>query len=116
MGIPYALVAPAQVKQFATGNGGADKFAMVEAARQRFGDLAGWRPLSPDEADALWLAAMGAQWLGEPVAALPQAQRAVVWAKWDGKQKGHKRGDPKIVWPVIDGHTPAPAAGLAALF
>jgi Holliday junction resolvasome RuvABC endonuclease subunit len=99
LGIPYAVVAPPQVKQFATGKGNADKFDMVRAVYKRWPQAESWGQIGPDKADALWLAAMGAQWLGEPVVDLPLAQADVVHAVWDGKVKGHKRGDPKILWP-----------------
>jgi len=106
MGIPYAEVSPAQVKQFATGKGSADKFDMVGAVRGRFPGADGWGRIGGDEADALWLAAMGHQWLGTPIVSLPEAQAMVVHARWDGKTKGHKRGDPKIVWPMLDRRDP----------
>jgi len=129
LGIPYALVAPAQVKQFATGSGSADKHDVVRAVYRRWPRAERWGRVGPDEADALWLAAMGAQWLREPIVALPLAQADVVHAVWDGKTRGHKRGDPKIVWPsftprrdvveadiVGDDGTPLTAAEAAELF
>ena len=93
---------------FATGSGRADKHDMIEAARQHFPGAREWGRIGPDEADALWLAAMGTVYLGEPVVNLPKAQAAVVWARWDGKDKNHKRGEPKILWPVM-GVAPPPA-------
>jgi crossover junction endodeoxyribonuclease RuvC len=117
LGIPYAVVAPPQAKQFATGKGSADKHDMVRAVYQRWPQAESWGRVGPDEADALWLAAMGAQWLGQPVVALPLGQADVVHAKWDGKVKGHKRGDPKIRWPAMDGSAAAarPEAVVEAL-
>ena len=73
-GIPYAVVAPTQLKKYMTGSGGAGKDAVLAAVIKRLpGDVSG-----NDEADALAAAAMGADYLGYPVATLPQAQRAVL--------------------------------------
>lgn len=78
-GIPVAVIPPATVKQFATGKGSADKDAMVLATARRFPDFEG----DNNAADALWLAAMGADHLGAPLVDMPQANRAalgkVVW-------------------------------------
>lgn len=54
LGIAYFEVAPAQLKKYATGNGGASKDEMVAAA-----EAAGGRPANHDEADAWWLRHMG---------------------------------------------------------
>jgi Holliday junction resolvasome RuvABC endonuclease subunit len=52
--IPYVDVAPAVLKEYATGNGHASKDEMVEAAR-----MAGAVVANDDEADSFWLHAMG---------------------------------------------------------
>lgn len=59
-GLPVATVAPATLKKYATGAGRAEKFQVTSAVRQRFGVTPG----TPDEADALVLAWMGADRLG----------------------------------------------------
>lgn len=54
LGIPYVVVPPASVKLFATGNGKADKQAMIDAAT-----MLGAEPANDDEADAYHLRRMG---------------------------------------------------------
>ena len=78
-GVPYALVTPATLKKYATGNGGAKKSGMVLAAYKRFGvDFA-----DEDQCDAFWLRAAGLDQVGEPLAVLPAAQRALLGkARW----------------------------------
>ena len=82
LGIPVVEVSPSTLKKFATGKGNATKEAMVAAAARRLphvdtGDQA-------DRADALWLAAMGADAYGCPLVDLPITHRAaldgVVWS------------------------------------
>lgn len=78
-GIATAVVPPAALKKYATGKGNASKDAIMLATARRFPDFAG----DNNEADALWLAAMGADHLGEPVVAMPAAHRAALDAvKW----------------------------------
>lgn len=69
--IPFYLVAPTTLKVYATGNGKAEKGEVTKAAETRLG-YEGW---NHDEADALWLRAMGTDLLGVPVAQLPQNHR-----------------------------------------
>lgn len=68
------------LKLYATGDGGADKAKVVEAARWHWGNY-----LSDDEADAKWLAAVGHHVLGDPIAALPpehtRALSALTWIR-----------------------------------
>lgn len=63
--IPVAIVNPGTLKKWATGKGNAKKPEVLAAARE-------WcRPRNHDEADAAWLALMGAVKLGDyPVVAL----------------------------------------------
>lgn len=62
------LVPPATLKKYATGKGNCDKTAMVVAARERLG----YDGLDNNEADALWLQALGYELVGRPVVELPK--------------------------------------------
>lgn len=59
--VPYARLAPATLKKFATGNGAANKDDMRAALEAR---LDGWSPATHDEVDAMWLRYAGLSWLG----------------------------------------------------
>lgn len=74
-----AVIPPASLKMFATGNGNASKDEVVAAARYWFGDRIG----GPDEADASWAAAAGHAALGQPLVRLPPE---------------HTRGLASLVW------------------
>lgn len=80
LGIPYAEVAPSTLKAYATDDGHATKQQMVNAARRAF-------PRTPvvndDAADALFLAAMGSEYLGRPLFRSPRtgALRSVNWPR-----------------------------------
>ena len=78
-GIPVAVIPPASVKKYATGKGNASKADMVREVTRRFPWFAG----GEDEADALVLAAMAADHLGQPMADMPKTHRvaldAVQW-------------------------------------
>lgn len=101
LGVPYAVVSPAQLKQYATGSAVADKIAVVLAAVRAFPDA---RVDGHDTADALWLAAMGAHRLGVPIHKTTVAQATVLNARHADKGR---RGQPKINWPTLDrGETP----------
>lgn len=77
--VPYALIAPATLKAFATGKGNADKTAMTLALYKR----AGIEASDDNQVDAWWLRAAGMQHLGRPVVDLPAAQVARLdKAKW----------------------------------
>lgn len=58
---PVVVVAPTTRAKWATGNGGADKAAVAVAMARRAPDV---EMTNSDEADALALAWMGAQWIG----------------------------------------------------
>lgn len=64
----WAIVPPAKLKKFATGTGTATKTAMIVAARERLG-FAG---LDDNQADALWLRALGLALYGALPQRLPQ--------------------------------------------
>lgn len=66
--IPFLLVAPGTLKKYATGHGLAPKVDVLQAAEKRLG----YHGTSFDEADALWLRAIGCELLGVPVVAMPQ--------------------------------------------
>lgn len=70
--VPYALVAPATLKAYATGKGSGDKTAMALAAFKRarveFGD--------DNQCDAWWLRTAGLDRLGVALFPLPADQRA----------------------------------------
>jgi Holliday junction resolvasome RuvABC endonuclease subunit len=79
VGVPYALVAPATLKAYATGGGAADKTAMAMAAYKRHGiEFA-----DDNQCDAWWLRMAGHEHLGQPIVSLPAAQIArLAKAKW----------------------------------
>ena len=66
-GIAFLDVQPATVKIYATGSGKGNKYGVIQAAEKRLG----YEGLSDDEADALWLRAIGADLLGVPVTYVP---------------------------------------------
>lgn len=73
--IPVATVTPQQLQKYATGKGRADKFAVHAAVIKRYPDI----PIKgPDEADALVLRAIGCEYLGQPLAQVPQTHRAAL--------------------------------------
>jgi crossover junction endodeoxyribonuclease RuvC len=73
-GIPLAVMSPTCRAKYATGRGNAGKDAVMLAVARRFPDFHG----GEDEADALVLAAAGADYLGHPIAALPATHRAAL--------------------------------------
>lgn len=79
-GMEYVTATPMQVKKYATGSGKAEKEQMVRATLREFPAFDG----NNDEADALWLAAMGAHWLGEPCVSVEQAFRTLP-AAWPSR-------------------------------
>lgn len=72
--IPVAIVPPTSRAKYATGNGAARKTAVLEAARHRYGAIVD----TDDEADALVLRAMGLDWLGQPLATVPDTHRVTL--------------------------------------
>lgn len=72
---PFIVVPPATLKKYATGMGNAKKMTMFASATKRLG----YDGESFDEADALWLRAIG--WhliMGEPIVELPKAHTAAI--------------------------------------
>ncbi len=68
------LVPPATLKKYATGKGNADKLAMVMAAYKRLG----YDGSDHNEADALWLRAIGQELLDDPLCDMPVLQRSAL--------------------------------------
>lgn len=69
-----AIAPPTCVKRYATGKGNAGKDDVLREVVRRFATFNGGN----DEADALVLAAMGADQLGWPVVAMPAAHRTAL--------------------------------------
>lgn len=97
IGVPYAVVAPTTRAKYITGNGAAGKEDCLIAVLKRF---PGAVVSGNDEADALTLAAMGAEYLGFPLAPMPAAATALLRAA--RADKNH-RGEPVIAWPEMRG-------------
>lgn len=94
MGIPYATVPPGTLKRYATGSGSADKQTMVAAAQAAWSRI----PVQNDDAaDALFLAALGAQYLGKPIfrSPAPDAVLAVDWPRVGRRPATPKQGPAK---------------------
>ena len=72
--IPVAVMPPMSRAKYATGNGGSRKAAVMEAARSRYGAVLD----NDNEADALVLRAAGLDWLGQPLAEVPDGHRAAL--------------------------------------
>lgn len=72
--VTFVVIPPAQLKIYATGTGQANKAMMVSSARERLG----YERHDDNEADALWLRALGLDLLGAPVVKLPQTHRRVL--------------------------------------
>jgi crossover junction endodeoxyribonuclease RuvC len=71
---PFAVVPPSNVKRYATGKGNAGKDDVLREVTRRFPHFTGGN----DEADALVLAAMGADHLGHPLTPMPATHRAAL--------------------------------------
>ena len=81
LGVPVGLVSTNQLKQYATGKGNVDKPCVVDAVARRW---TAWETRGNDNAaDAVVLMAAGRDWLGHPIAAVPQThRRAIQAATW----------------------------------
>lgn len=66
--VPFLLVPPGTLKKYATGHGLAPKLDVLKAAEKRLG----YDGTSFDEADALWLRAIGCDLIGVPLAFIPK--------------------------------------------
>jgi Holliday junction resolvasome RuvABC endonuclease subunit len=67
-------VPPSCVKKYATGKGNAKKVDVLQAAWKRLG----YEGTDDNEADALWLRAVGMELLGEPVVDVPALHRTAL--------------------------------------
>jgi crossover junction endodeoxyribonuclease RuvC len=72
---PFAVVAPTCLQRYATGKGRAAKDVVFAAAIRRYRQV---EFDGNDAADALVLAAMGADQLGRPIATVPATHRAAL--------------------------------------
>jgi crossover junction endodeoxyribonuclease RuvC len=81
--IPWAEVSPTGLKRYATGKGNSPKDEVLAAVVRRFPTV---EVRGNDEADALVLAAMGADHLGVPIVTMPEAHRAAL---------------AKVAWPAV---------------
>lgn len=87
-GVPVGEVIPQHLKMLATGKGNADKDAVLAAAVRLFPAV----PVqSNDEADALWLAALAARYVGAPI------------DPWPVLPADRARAMTKIAWPELKG-------------
>jgi len=102
-GVPYVLINPVNLKQYATGNARADKAAMMAAAYRAMPPAA--TVTNHDVADAMWLCDAGCRHYGHPLCQLPPAQAAVLTAV---AKRGRRKGQPVIDWPALG---PRPAQG-----
>jgi Holliday junction resolvasome RuvABC endonuclease subunit len=102
LGIPYAVVTPNLRAKYITGDVKADKDTCLVAAVKRFPDA---DVDGNDKADALTMAAMGADWAGFPLAAVPAAQRAVLTSIVPQKKVRGRvvPAHPAIAWPELKG-------------
>lgn len=74
-GIPYFAVTPSQLKKYAAGKGNASKDQVLAAVIRRYGHI----PVADNnQADALVLAAMAADYYSCPIATVPAAHRTVL--------------------------------------
>ena len=72
--IPFVIVPPLQLKVYATGHAVASKTEMVEAANHWLA----YPGSQNDEADALWLRALGHDLAGNPLIELPPEHRRIL--------------------------------------
>lgn len=76
----YEVIPPNSLKMFATGRGNADKGAMLAHAIRRLG----YDGSDHNQADALWLRAIGHALAGEPIVELPQTHMRALTALTKG--------------------------------
>lgn len=69
--VRYVVIAPGTLKKYATGKGNAGKIEVIQAAGKRLG----YEGHDDNEADALWLRAIGLELLGTPEVVMPLSHR-----------------------------------------
>lgn len=82
--MPVAVLTPGQLKKYVSGNGTAGKDLVLASVVRRYGHLV--EVNDNDTADALVLAAAGADHLGEPLTIVP---------------RGHRAALDKVLWPEL---------------
>jgi Holliday junction resolvasome RuvABC endonuclease subunit len=85
-GVPYALIAPATLKQYATGKGSADKDVLLVAGNLHLPPFFVDHEPDDNEVDSAWLAAAGCRWLGQPIDTTPASQ----WGALQTRQERRK--------------------------
>lgn len=86
--VPVAVMPPTSRAKYATGSGAARKAAVMEAARHRYGAILD----NDNEADALVLRAAGLDWLGTPLADVPDGHRAALaGVQWPDREAVTRR-------------------------
>lgn len=81
--LPVAVIPPMSRAKYATGKGNSRKAAVLDAAQRRYGAILD----TDDEADALILRAMGCDWLGQPLADVPDGHRAALaGCEWPSRE------------------------------
>lgn len=83
-GVKLIVVPPSSLKKYATGKGGAHKDEVLAAVVRRYKDC---ELTGNDEADALTLAAMGADYHGWPIVEVPKLNRTAL-DKWPWDTEG----------------------------
>jgi Holliday junction resolvasome RuvABC endonuclease subunit len=76
LAVPYLEVPPTTLKKYATGNGKAGKYDVIKAA----GKHLGYDGTNDNEADALWLRAIGCELLAVPQAKLAKVNVSAIAA------------------------------------
>lgn len=85
----YAVIPPSLRAKWLTGKGNAPKDECLAAAIKRFPDC---DVRDNNQADALTLAAMGAEHLGVPLVPMPADRRELLYTN-------NRKGQPQIGWP-----------------
>lgn len=96
MEIPCVVVPPSSRMKYIVGHSPAGKEECMLAVDRRFPQVG---INGNDQADALTLAAMGADYYGFPLAKMPEAQRAALTAVVSARK--NKPAHPAIDWPVL---------------
>jgi Holliday junction resolvasome RuvABC endonuclease subunit len=106
MRVPYVVINSSHRRKWITGRGNADKDEVLAETIKRFPmlDIRG-----NDEADALVLAAMTADYYGEPVVKMPADRTAILHAVHTPRttKDTRKHGQLMISWPQIERGTAA---------